>query len=147
MKNISNKYHVDKLCIIVTLVMWMPLLTLGQVYYDTIAWIWVNDNTFHAADGNLFTNKNEFNIFLETNHVVYYEQALPFAKNPELLKIHEIRLNSQGSIDYLYYSLTSNYPEVFDNLSRFSLPDTTLYVYNPADHMWNLTLNDPNQWL
>lgn len=62
-----------------------------QVFNDTIAWIWVKDTAFHAIEGNFFSNKIELNNLLSNKNVVYYEKALPFAKTPELLDIHEVR--------------------------------------------------------
>ncbi len=32
--------------------------------YDTIAWVWVNDEEFFAKKGMLFSNQNELNIML-----------------------------------------------------------------------------------
>lgn len=62
----------------------------AQNFYDTIAWVKVNDEIYKAIDGDFFSDKSEFNEFLTENGVVYYKQAMPFAKTPELLKIHEI---------------------------------------------------------
>ena len=63
-----------------------------QNYYDTIAWVWVNDEEFFAKEGVAFSIKNELNNTLTTNNVIHYEKAFPFAFNNELHKVHEIRL-------------------------------------------------------
>lgn len=122
-------------------------LTQAQIYHDTICWVWVNDNEFAAKQGADFSLKSDLNALLAQNQVIYYEQALPFAKNPELLKIHELRCNSSSSIDNVINHLSSSFPSKFDRFSKFEALDTTRYVYDPNDGMWQLTTQEPNKWL
>ena len=99
--------------IIIVVLCLFPSELSSQEYHDTIAWVRVNEKEFKATDSDdTFSNKDELNALLSSNHVVYYEQALPFAKTPELHQIHEIRLSSQGNIDDLYQTLTNKYPNV-----------------------------------
>jgi subtilisin family serine protease len=118
-----------------------------QNYYDTIAWVWVNDEEFFAKEGVAFSIKNELNNALTTNNVIHYEKAFPFAFNNELHKVHEIRLESNGDITSVYNSLTSQFPEKFDRLIRIEEIDTSMHVYDPIDNMWALTLQEPDRWL
>lgn len=115
--------------------------------YDTIAWVWVNDEEFFAKEGMLFSNQNELNNALTANNVIHYEKAFPFASNSELHKVHEIRLESNGDITSVYNSLTSQFPEKFDRLIIFAELDTSMHVYDPIDYMWTLTLLEPDRWL
>lgn len=119
--------------------------TQTQNYYDTIAWVWVNDEEFFAKEGLLFSNKNELNNVLLTNDVIHYEKAFPFAINSELHKVHEIRLESNGDITSVYNSLTSQFPEKFDRLIRIEEIDTSMHVYDPIDNMWALTQQEPDR--
>ncbi len=88
--------------------------TQGQTFNDTVCWVWVNGNEFMAADGKNFSTISKLDSLFSENNVDYYELALPFAKNPELLKIHEIRCNSNGHIDSVINMLNSNFPSHFD---------------------------------
>ncbi|MFW5751964.1 MAG: S8 family serine peptidase [bacterium] len=110
----------------------------SQNYHDTIAWITVNDSELWATDGDIFSKRDLLNNILTNKNVVYYEQALPFARNPDLLKIHEVRLENGGSVDDLFYELKSTYPVGFENLSKFEIHEGKRQVYEPTDHMWTI---------
>ncbi len=115
----------------------------AQIYHDTICWVWVNDAEFAASQGTDFSSKSELNTLFTQDQVVYYEQALPFAKTPELLKIHEIRCNSSGDIDNVINDLNSSFSGKFDRFSKFEVMDS-VYVYDPIDYMWVAHADD---WL
>ena len=103
----------------------------GQDYYDTICWVWVNNPQYYAIAGNRFSDKNELNSLLIENRVCYYEQAYPFAKTPELLKIHEIRCETGVNVDQVISSLINRFGNIFLIASplRISLPlSATLHV-------------------
>ncbi len=124
--------------------------SIAQEYYDTIAWVRIEDENFYSVQGNNFTRQNEINTLLSSNHVVHFEQALPFAKTPELLKIHEVRLNRPGNIEKLFKVLSSNFPGVYSGLSKFEVIDTERICYDPVDYMWTLTNQAPpgsSSWL
>ncbi len=77
----------------------LPSWIIGQEYYDTICWVWVNNPRFMAVTGDRFVANDALDLFLNQKGVLYYEQAYPFAKTPELLKIHEIKCSSSEKID------------------------------------------------
>lgn len=108
----------------------------AQNYYDTIAWVWVNDENYFAVKGENFSNREELNLALSTNNVVCFEKAFPFAKNSELHKVHEIRCNSNGSITSVINELLSKFPDVFDRVSHFEDGLDTVLVYDPIDEFW-----------
>jgi lipopolysaccharide export LptBFGC system permease protein LptF len=89
-----------------------------QNYYDTIAWVWVNDESFFAKEGDHFSDRNDLNSALSSNNVTKYSQAFPFAKNSELHKVHEIELASNGNIELAYNNLSSQFLQIFDRLIR-----------------------------
>jgi len=115
----------------------------SQTYLDTICWVWVNDSQYDAVVGNSFSDKSGLNTILDANHVEYYEQALPFATTPDLLKIHEIRCNRNGDIDNVINDLTNSFSGTFDRFSKFEQMDS-VYVYDPIDWMWYAHADD---WL
>lgn len=69
----------------------LPSWIIGQEDYDTICWVWVNNPHFMAVTGDRFVANAALDLFLNQKGVLYYEQAYPFAKTPELLK--SMRLN------------------------------------------------------
>lgn len=109
----------------------------GQIYYDTICWVWVNDPNYYAIEGERFSDKSELNTLFIQNNVCYYEQAYPFAKTLELLKIHEIRCASGTHIDNVISSLTNRFGNVFYNFSKIELPDDYPMDYDPVDWLWS----------
>ncbi|MDY0336219.1 MAG: S8/S53 family peptidase, partial [Bacteroidales bacterium] len=115
----------------------------AQVYYDTICWVWVNDAAYAAVQGTDFSSKSDLNTLFDQDQVVYYEQALPFAKTPELLTIHEIRCSGNGDIDNVIADLKNTYPLTFDKFSKFEVMDS-VYVYDPIDWMW---VSHADDWL
>jgi subtilisin family serine protease len=135
--------NVFRNCISVFLLIFLCQIAQAQIYYDTICWVWVNDKEFIAEEGLNFSSRDELNSLLSQNQVEFYEKALPFAKNPELLKIHEIRCNKNGNIDSLINNLSSSFPSQFDRFSKFEIIDS-IYVYDPIDYMWVAHADD---WL
>jgi len=138
--NIPNQIRIY---ILIALLVFSVQKTQSQIYYDTICWVWVNSPEFMVEPGTEFSANSELNSLFNQNNVEYYEQALPFAKTPELLKIHEIRCNSNGNIDTVIADLNSSFPNEFDNFSKFEIMDS-VYVYDPIDYMWVAHADD---WL
>ena len=136
--------QIDK--IIFTLIMFFVSFSevMAQDYYDTICWVRVNDPQYYATDGVMHSQKAELNSLFAKNGVQYYEKAYPFAKTPELLKIHEIRCETGKDISKLIQSLQENFNIVFDNFLRIEIPDEDVMVYDPVDWMWYAHSND---WL
>ena len=116
----------------------------GQEYYDTICWVWVNNPQYYAVKGDRFSDKSELNALLLQNHVSYYEQAYPFAKTLELLKIHEIRCATGTSIDNVISALTNRFGDVYYNFSMIEIIDDYPMDYDPVDYFWTAHAND---WL
>ena len=111
----------------------------GQEYYDTICWVWVGDQNYQAVPGERISNNNELNTLFFQNNVVHYEKAYPFAKTPELLKIHEIRCTHNTSIDNVISLLTSRFGDVFYNFSKIEIIEDYPMDYDPIDWMWHET--------
>lgn len=109
---------------------------IGQEYYDTICWAWVRNPQFMAVTGNDFAESNELNLFFNQKNVLYYEQAYPFARTPELLKIHEIRCASTIKIDTIIHALEMRFPDSFSNFQKIEIPEENLMTYDPIDYMW-----------
>ena len=109
----------------------------GQEYYDTICWVWVNDPNYYAIEGERFSDKGELNSLFIQSNVCYYEQAYPFAKTLELLKIHEIRCTSSTHIDNVISSLTNRFENVFYNFSKIEVLDDYPMDYDPVDWLWS----------
>lgn len=138
-----RKLGILRIIIYTLFLMFLSKLTQAQIYYDTICWVWVNDAEYVAIQGTDFSSISELNTLFSQDQVVYYEQALPFAENPELLKIHEIRCNSYVNIDTVINDLSSSFSGIFDRFSKFEVMDS-VYVYDPIDYMWVTHADD---WL
>jgi len=122
----------------------LPHFLLAQTYLDTICWITVEKPGYYATNGENFTADENLNTLLQNNGVVYYEQAASFARNPQLLKIHEIRTNSH--VDSVINELTTNYPEYFVNSSKHETPHQVA-LYDPADWQYYATPSDSTGYL
>jgi len=117
----------------------------AQQIIDTVFWVWVNNADYYSeTDGPSLSKNENLSIWLLNNNIHYYKQAYPFAKTPELLKIHEIRCLPGGNINDIYQSLNSAFNNAFSDISYFVTADTTVTVYNPADWMWVAHADD---WL
>jgi subtilisin family serine protease len=107
---------------------------------DNKGWIKVIDPQYNATnEGGNFTNNSAFNDLLNQFNVIEYNQALPFAKSPELLKFHEIECNCDLSLLNNY--LEENYPNSFIDFQKDIEPDT-LTVHDVNDYMYWLHNND-----
>ncbi|MCK9450982.1 MAG: hypothetical protein M0Q90_04775 [Bacteroidales bacterium] len=122
--------------ILLMLTVFMVSHSNAQVILDTICWIHVNNPEYASASGKDFSLQSDLNSVFAINKVDFYEQAFPFAKTPELLKIHEIRCNSNGSITSVINELLSKFPDVFDRVSYFEDGLDTVLVYDPIDEFW-----------
>jgi len=90
-----------------------------------------------------FTDNDKLNQIFKKHLVTSYEQAYPFAKNPELLKIYKVKIN--GNDENFKQELEDNASGLITDIVRISVPIST---YEPSDYMWYLpTQQDPNGWL
>jgi hypothetical protein len=97
------------------------------------------------VSGDSSANSTLNQIFRD-HQVHLYKKALPFAKNPVLLKIHEIHCDC--NIDSLIADIRSSFSEKnITDFSKFEVGDENVTVYSPIDHMWYLTDQNPDQWL
>lgn len=133
-----------KKIIIIFLLSSFVLTCAAQKYLDTICWVKVNDQLCMPSVGNN-TQIDSLNILFNKYKVHFYQKALPYAHNPELLKIYEIHCD--GKIDNLISELQSKYISQFTSFSKFEDNTTNVEVYDPSDYMWYLTTQDTTGWL
>lgn len=122
-----------------------PLSVFAQSdYYPGKIWIMVHDHDIIPM-GERESNNPEFAQLLTDFGITEISQPMSFAKTPELQRLYE--LNTTLSEDSLYTALSRLNPnnELFLSIEKCYVPKT---VSDPADYMWWLTVNDPNNdWL
>lgn len=89
-----------------------------------------------------FVDDNKVNGIFNKYNVISYEQAYPFAKNPELLKIYKLKFS--GDNEQFKKELEKNASDLIENVEQIHKPFST---YDPSDYMWYLTTQEPNNWL
>ncbi len=89
-----------------------------------------------------FADDDKIDGIFKKYNVISYEQAYPFAKNPELLKIYKLRF--EGNDDSFKKELEGEASELIEDIEQIHKPIPT---YDPSDYMWYLTTQDPNNWL
>lgn len=89
-----------------------------------------------------FANDDKINEIFKKYNVISYEQAYPFAKNPELLKIYKVKFAGD---DLLFKRELE--ARAFDLIADVSQIHKPMPTYNPSDNMWSLTIQEPNSWL
>jgi len=134
----------NKIRLILLAVILLPFSSNAQNYLDTICWVKITNPTLEAIEGEKFSANEQLNNLFNSFNVTFFEKALPFAKNPELLKLHEIRCNCD--IDSLIMGLGTNFSSGVTSFSRYEISDTVT-TYDPVDYMWYLTTQDPTNWL
>ena len=135
---------INKIRLILTVIILLPFSLNAQTYLDTICWVKVTAPNLNATnDGKLSANE-QLNTLFNNYHVTSYEKALPFAKNPELLKIHEIQCNCD--IDSLITDLGVQFNNELTSFSKHEIPENKI-TYDPVDYMWYLTTLDTTNWL
>ena len=107
----------------------------AQKYLDTICWVKVNEQNCMPYM-NKYSRIDSLNTLFNKHKVHFYKKALPFAKNPKLLKIYEI--HSAGKIDSLIAELTNKYNSQFSSFSKFEADSVEKMVYDPSDYMWTI---------
>ena len=115
-----------------------------NLYYSGKVRIIVNDAAIIPTEGEPSSNAS-FNQILTTFNITEITQPMSFASTPELQRLYE--LNTSQNEDLLFTALTelNNTSNLFLSVEKCPIPQN---LYNPADHMWSLYLNDPtNDWL
>ena len=116
----------------------------AQIVVDNHAWIKVTNPIYEANEyGSGFTYDSSFNTYLQSINVKVYKQALPFAKNPELLKYYQVVCDSCDLVGLETY-VSSNQIIGISNVHKDIAMDTVV-VANVSDHMWGLG-NNASGW-
>lgn len=89
-----------------------------------------------------FANDDKINGIFKKYNVISYEQAYPFAKNPELLKIYKVKF--VGDDENFKRELEARASDLVANVSHIH---KLMPTYDPSDYMWYLTTQNPNEWL
>ncbi len=123
--------------------LFIAIMSSAQESYKVRVWVKSDDaRPALLKSPDKLTGNDKLNRIFKKHSVYYYEQACPFAKNPELLKIHIIKLN--GDAEELRQDLKNNASDLFSNVAIQPKP---VLCYNPSDYMWTLTLQDTTGWL
>jgi subtilisin family serine protease len=94
-------------------------------------------------DANKFSENEKINQIFARHMVNSFEQAYPYAKNPELLKVFIVKFN--GDDEDFKKELDANTSDLISDVERIPIPIPT---YDPTDYMWYIpTVEDPNGWL
>lgn len=121
------------------------LSCLAQEKDENILWITLNQESFKPFNESVYNYKSRddiFNTFLEKYNVIRYFKAMPFAKTPALREIYTIEC--KGNASALKLDLESKFNRSITAVRQFFKPT---YLYDPSDHMWELTLGDTTDWL
>lgn len=119
----------------------LPFLSAAQtIEVDSLFWVVVSNNNAEKSNSDGFTNNDSINNLFKNYNVNYYDQALPFAKTPQLQKVYEIRCDCD--IDSLISEIQVNYSSYFSKIKKHEYENIALY--DPIDWQWVAHSND---WL
>jgi len=146
MKTTNNKQQTTKLSLTSLFVFFLFSCNLNaQNYIDNRAWVKVTNSNYESNSGTGgFTNSPTFNIFLESINVTKYQQALPFAKTPDLLQYYEVECNGCDLSSLQSYIETNSILGLSNFYKDFN--SEVIDVYEPSDFMWTLHRTDTNFW-
>jgi hypothetical protein len=136
-----------KIILSFTLIMTFTTTSFSQVYEEGVFWMKVLNPSLNSTEGNEFSANTTLNSLFSSHNVTSYEKSYPSAKTPELLKFHEIKCDS-CDVDSLINELSNQFSNDLTMFYRPEVENNT--VYDPADNMWQLTINDTNNpytWL
>lgn len=133
----------NKIRLILMAVILLPFSSNAQNYLDTICWVKITNPILEAIEGEKFSADEQLNNLFNSFNVTFFEKALPFAKNPELLKLHEIRCNCD--IDSLIIGLSIKFNSGITSFSKYEISDTVT-TYDPVDYLWSLTTSTDYLW-
>ncbi len=131
------------LCIIM---MYNILMSAAQDYEKGVLLFKLNSEQAKPSElksTGTFSIKDRINQIFTKHLVTSFEQAYPFAKHPELLKIYKIKFN--GSDEDLIKELEKSVQDLISEIEQIPIPIAT---YEPTDYMWYIpTQQDTNGWL
>lgn len=112
-------------------------------FYPGKVWVIVHDSTIIPEEGRESKNA-AFAQVLASYSVTEITQPMYFAKTPELRRVFE--LNTTLNEDSLFSALNAINTDngLFLSVEKCPVPQI---LYNPDDYMWELTLQDTNNWL
>jgi subtilisin family serine protease len=118
--------------------------TFAQEYSKGIFYVKVeNDESKPSKTKGRFVNHDRINKMFEKHKVTLYEQAFPYSKDTELLKIYRVKFSDDNSS--FKKDLESDPEGHFKSVREIRKPKR---CYAPSDYMYYLTLNDnPSGWL
>ena len=120
-----------------------PLLSKAQhITIDSLFWV-ITDTVAADQAEESFTNSSELNALFNQFGVSKYEQVFPYANTEALHHVYEIECNCD--IDSLMDTMQENFPNMYTGYRRLDYEQVSLY--DPADNMWGITLQNPNSWL
>lgn len=105
-------------------------------YVHGTLWVTIKDDNVKPAEDGL-TNNSKLNEIFGKYGVTSFKQALPYAKNPDLLKIYEI--NFTGDDDEFIFTLLTDASSLVEKPYR-NRP--VILDYNPNDYFWTAHAND-----
>ncbi len=106
--------------------------------------VWIKSENAKPAilqNAGNFTNNDKLNRIFKKHNVYSYVQEAPFAKNPELRKIYDIKYFDDE--DSMKKDIINNANDLFSNISSHP---PVIHFYNPSDYFWTLTLQDTLEW-
>ncbi len=116
----------------------------SQTIIDGVLWVTITDETVKPIEGGIITSNSSFNQILNLYNVTSYIPAFPNAKNQLLQDTYEIIFS--GNTTTFYSVLQNSYGQFFSRIKlQYEYPN--IEVYDPADYMWYLTMQSPNEWL
>ncbi len=118
----------------------------AQTYVTDQCWMKPLLPQLEAVESGDSSSNAMLNQIFSDYQVYTYKKALPFAKNPVLLQIHEIHCDCV--IDSLISAIRTAFTEEeIKEFSKFELEDEGIEVYSPEDYFWQLTEQNPDQHL
>lgn len=119
----------------------------AQENYETgKIWVIVNSDEIIPEKGGESSN-SEFENILQEFYIDSIRQVMPFAKTKELTRLYELNTTENEDSLYLRLDELNRVQNLFYSIEKCPKPHD---LYDPADYMWWLTLNDnPNNdsWL
>jgi len=104
-------------------------------------WITLSDNSF-IPDSLGHTANENFNSYLQSRNFQHYKQVMPWAPTERLRNVYELQCDYNESV------LDSEIRAQFGYaISYMEFRYAPIYLYDPADYMWFLTLQNPTDWL
>jgi len=110
---------------------------------DSILWLTLNSDLAKPIDGTIYTQNDSVNSLFDEFGVTSYVQAMPFAKNPLLRSVCEIKFS--GSTMDFAEKLEKEYDTFFKDVIRHENV-SEISTYDPSDYMWSFTNDSSYLW-